>query len=285
MDVVFVGGSARSGTTLLHSVLCSSPDTNPAVVEDTTMQHLVLSYEDAVGNLKRDMHFIFGDQEGATRFHRGLIDLYLEQLRSAWPDARCLVIKHPRLTANFPTLAKLLPDARFVIVVRDPRAVISSLLTVSGRVLDESTPVSSPDDVMPHIARFKYHYASSLRHFLKHGSDRCKWVRYEDLVTRPLDLARALGAFTGLDLSTYDPDRPWRGWDDGMVDLEDRRSRPYFAELWGQPVATARIEAWRENLDAEQVAIIERETGSFMKFFHYRPAHSGPATSGASAPI
>ena len=49
---IFIGGSARSGTTLLQNILCTSKETNPLIPESAPFRFLAESYI----NIKRHAH-------------------------------------------------------------------------------------------------------------------------------------------------------------------------------------------------------------------------------------
>jgi 2-phosphoglycerate kinase len=42
--IIFVGGAARSGTTLLQAILCSSPETNHLIPESVIFRTIVEAY-------------------------------------------------------------------------------------------------------------------------------------------------------------------------------------------------------------------------------------------------
>jgi len=277
MSYVFVGGAARSGTTLLHSILCSTPATNAPVYEDSTIRHLAMSYEDVARMFDRHGRFIFTDRLDARRFHREMLLRYLAKSQSAWPGAQHLVVKHPLLTAHFPTLATLLPRARFVIAVRDPRAIIASLMAVAARGSENFPRAAVEREIDAYIARFRLHYSEAQRHFFRTDRERCLWVRYEDMVADPRGTAAQLGRFAGIDLSGYDPEAPWRGWADGTVDLSERAAAPYYSPLWGRPVSAERTEAWRSELSEAEAQEIARRTASFMRRFGYASEPPPPA--------
>ena len=273
MTVVFAGGSERAGTTLLHSILCSTRRTPPPVAEDSTVRHLVLAYEDAIRWFDRHTRFVFDDRDQAAAFFRGMILRYLQHLRSRWPEAEHVVVKQPLLTSHFPTMAALMPRARFVIMVRDPRDVIASLRRVAEREGAElGTSASIHRDMPFYVRRMMSFYRRPLAAFGPRDGVQVMWVRYEDLVAAPENAARRLGDFTGIDLSGYQSAAPWRGWDDGTVDIDERRTAPFFSPLWGGPVTTERVAAWQEILSEEEAAEVARAMAGFMQAFGYADA-------------
>lgn len=274
MQFVFAGGSQRSGTTLLHSILCSTQATPPPAAEDGTVRYLALAYEDTLRRFDSHAGFFFEDRDKAYRFYRQMVLRYLHEIGGRWPDASHLVIKQPLLTHHFPTLAKLLPRARFVIAVRDPRDVVASLVEVSARE-KEQRGLQRIMGVPAMTQRVLQHYAAVLQEFGARDSKRVMWVRYEDMVRAPETVARRLGAFTGLDLSGYQSGEPWRGWADGTVNLEERRKSAFFSPLWGQAVTDERIGTWAKVLDDRQAATVARVLAPIMQAFAYEDRPPG----------
>jgi len=274
MKLVFIGGAQRSGTTLLHSILCSTQATPPPVAEDGTVRYLAMAYEDAIRRFDQHAGHFFKDRNEAAQFHRKLILSYLGQVASRWPEASHIVLKQPLLTPHFPTLAKLLPRAGFVIAIRDPRDIVASLGEVSER---ESEQLGSPSMSKRPNAFARYalrHYERPLKAFGPRDSERVQWIRYEEMVNDPEAVARQLGAFTGIDLSGYQSAEPWRGWDDGTVDIEERRKSPYFSPLWGKAVTAQRVGTWRERLSPEEADTITRAVMPMMRAFGYAAAET-----------
>ena len=264
-----MGGVPRSGTTLIHAVLCSTPATNPGIAEDRVLRHIALSHEECLAQFERHVQAVFPDREALRDFHREQATRYIAHLATVWPAARRLVVKQPMLTMNFPTLAELLPEARFVIVVRDPRAIVASLLEVDRKEVEGTGKPRFGGTVEAYIALMDAYWRPSLTHFSRTGSGRCAWLRYEDFVRAPRAAARRLGEAGGVDLRSYDPDHPWRGWSEGTTTREDRRDWPTFAALWGQPVEDSRIDAWRDSLTSEQAATIMRRLAPYVRHFGY----------------
>ena len=48
MSIVFIGGTHRSGTTLMRSILCGAPGSHPAIPEDRYLRFLAMAYEDSL---------------------------------------------------------------------------------------------------------------------------------------------------------------------------------------------------------------------------------------------
>lgn len=270
MKFTFIGGAQRSGTTLLHSIVCSTRATPPPTAEDGVARYIALAFEDTLRRFDQHASHFFKDREEARQFFRKQLRSYILLAASRWPDATHMVLKQPLLTPHFPTLAKLLPRAQFIIAVRDPRDVVASLLEVAARESDALGKPSAPRTRMRQFTRQAlYFYDRPLADFGPKDGARHLWVRYEDMVRAPEATAERLGAFTGIDLSGYQSGEPWRGWGDGTVDLDGRKRSPYFSPLWGQPVTQDRIGAWRTALTDVEASRVAQAASDLMQAFGY----------------
>lgn len=117
---VFLVGFVRSGTTLLEQVLASHPDV-VALEEQATLRAISPPF--------------FGDADGLERL-RTLNQTEAERLRADYwarvrsfgvePAGKVFVDKAPLSSLWLPMVAKLFPEAKILLAVRDPRDVVVS---------------------------------------------------------------------------------------------------------------------------------------------------------------
>ena len=117
---VFLVGFVRSGTTLLEQVLASHPDVT-ALEEKATLRAVAAPY--------------FDSNEGLDRL-RSLGPASADALRADYwarvrafgvePSGRVFVDKAPLSTLWLPMVAKLFPEAKVLLAIRDPRDVVVS---------------------------------------------------------------------------------------------------------------------------------------------------------------
>src|SRR5262245_16585535 len=103
-DVIFVGGSMRSGTTLLQRILCASPDTHKFTDECqflTAMLDLHAAWRQQFTSLRE----FYGTPERFDHFAKTMVDSFLQATFDTLRPVRAIVLKNPKLTLHFPTLA------------------------------------------------------------------------------------------------------------------------------------------------------------------------------------
>jgi hypothetical protein len=130
---------------------------------------------------------------------RELISSALEIVAAcrATASTRYVGIKEVWVLDFLPALARAFPEARFLAIERDPRAVIASLAALAAR---------DPGQQAHPISYLRHWRKSTVlaRRFAAEASlvERFRLVRYEDLASRPGETARELADFLAL---PFDP--------------------------------------------------------------------------------
>lgn len=170
----------------------------------------------------------------------------------------CVVEKTPLHIRHVDDICRAIPEARFIWIQRDPRASIASLLKLEW----------ASDSAETLSWQYLRNTGLGLR-FSRMFPDRFHMVKYEDLATNPARVVAAINEWMGLD---YEPAQMDHEVDTGTV-AEFERS---WKENVYKPVMADRASAWREELTAEQIAIITRITGPRMRRFGYDTGSDDP---------
>lgn len=275
-DPFFIVGAARSGTTLLQSVL--NAHTRIAVLGE-------LHFFDQICRLRKWLPEPVGPADivelrrgilscHATQFIPGfeeIVDLAITRLGEKGPltyarlfaallDAHRELSGKPLVGEKTPTnirylreLVETFPGARIIHLLRDPRDSISSRIRY---------PYSSKSVIFNTLMwKIEIMYALDFKRTAAASPDRYLELRYEDLTQAPEREAQRICAFLGVN------------YEAAMVG--DRQSRQvYQNEPWKDgvraPLNPDSISAWKERLTQEQVALIERVAGPYIEFGGYR---------------
>jgi hypothetical protein len=257
MRPIFIGGCDRSGTTLLAAMLGGHP-LHVAVPE----MPFKVGILEASGFEERtafayDFRYRIWALDGSSATPRGdsprvviedLVRAYAEKTRKKGPQ---VWIDHtPSNLRHLPILAGAFPDARFIHLVRDGRAVAASLLRVDW----------GPND----IARAARFWVEQMAHALAAEASRVAPVTrvyYEDLVEQPEATVRKLCVALGVEYL------------DRMLEAQGF-SVPEYAtathRLIGRAPALHRVAAWREELAPRQVEIFESIAGDLLTANGYK---------------
>lgn len=269
---VLIGGCPRSGTTLLGAMLGRGPDV--VTVPEAEFKWGLLPAAATAGETRIDRAAATRYLAREWRFRlwdvplddlAGLPDqtpygVFLDRLVTAhgravgkpsaatWVDHTPLNIKYAR------TLARLLPEARFVHLVRDGRGVAASVLPLDW----------GPSTVREAARWWATHVAMGLAAAAALGPGVVHTVRYEDLVREGADTLRDL--CDALDLP----------FDDDMLSTRDYRVPRYTRGQHGlvaRPPDPARADGWRGQLARRQVEEFEHVTGELLDYLGYPLEH------------
>jgi len=248
--LILIGGSPRSGTTLVQNMLDCHPDVYggpefdriPMIVE--IRNRLVSSV--ATGRIDT-----FCSREDVNEAAASMIERLLLPVADK-NGCKYLSEKTPSNVLVFKELLEVLPRARFIHVVRDPRAIVASLLMVGLRAKRRGVqPIPITTNVQSAIHAIKegtqIGFAAAA-----HAPDRVHTIVYEKIVTNPEGESRALCTFLGIPWAE-EMLRPGEKTHSGEKVLDevwyDRRT------YYRNPVTTE-IDKWKKILTPEQQAII-----------------------------
>lgn len=195
--LAFVGGAPRSGTTLLQNMLDSHPHilglpefiALPEIMEVRDYLHELVDRE----WIDRICSHADIDESVARLVH----DLLHARVPED-PGIRLVTEKTPEDIFVFEALQAVFPEARFVIVVRDPRAVVASLQRVRGRFLSMGRMPAPRTRTLRAATTSTTEALASADRALRAAPERILLVRYEDLVREPGRESRRVTDFLGL---------------------------------------------------------------------------------------
>jgi hypothetical protein len=181
----------------------------------------------------------------------------------AWIDHTPWNLRHAGL------LARAFPDAVFVHIVRDGRAVAASVKPLSW----------GPNDALAAAHWWLENVALGLVAEADLGPERVLRVHYEDLVRDPETVAARIRAFAGLvPPAPGEPGAPRTGSatadSSRFVAPTYTRSQHRLVELAPDP---ARIDAWRADLSAREVERFESVAETMLAHLGYECDHGGRA--------
>jgi hypothetical protein len=276
---VFLVGCPRSGTTLLQRLLDAHPML--AIAPETHFIRRFWLKRDAYGDLAAPDTFErlvddviqmpeFADMQlDAAEFRReaariersipAVFDLLLGSFGRR-RGARIVGEKTPNHLLYMPALEEFFPDARFIHIIRDPRAVVNSWRTVPW----STGSIAGDTAVWTRYMQTAWRQPPAAGHL--------HVMRYEALATEPERELRAVCDFLAI---PFEP---------AMLSFHERESRTvdFDREPWKKnaagPIQTRARDEWRNALAPEQVAEIERTAWGEMVRLGYQPErYMGPS--------
>jgi len=200
---------------------------------------------------------------------RQFADVIFDKMKAANPQAEILLEKTPDHLRSWRLIKRLYPDARFLHIVRDPRAVTSSLLAF-GR---EDWGQGAPQDATTAALFWRTNVRIGREDLPQLGSDYLE-VRYEDLASIPDSVLGQIYAWLGIPAIPYDSAR----FSIDAVRSQRAEGQPNQPNWENRENFFRRGEAnsWQTELSPEQIAVVETLCGDLMQEIGYAP-HEAPA--------
>jgi hypothetical protein len=267
----FIVGSARSGTTLLRLMLNAHPEVavppesrfitqlwpGGGSVEVQPLLEVLAAHPRFIA-WELPIDAVRAELQGAgavpyAEFVRGVFRAYAHAHgKSRWGD------KTPRYVENIALLSNLLPDARFIHLIRDGRNVALSYADVPF----------GPKTVARAADLWARRVSGGIEAGASLGSGRYLELLYEDLVADPAGEAGAICKFLELDFHEV------------MLDPSERargvlsRAAQFNPNLQNKPISEVR--SWESVMSARQVEMFEAVAGGLLSQLGYPRRYSSP---------
>lgn len=242
--LIFVAGVPRSGTTLVQNILDSHPDIYGGPEFDRICNII---------DLRRKLHRSIKNGRIDTYLNRQDVDRSIANLIKGflYPVARrnnCSFVseKTPWNILAYNDLIEILPEAKFIYIIRYPHAVIASMLNVAKRAKREGV---RPPDFTQSISLACYYIESVLK--LIHQLDKkypgkILTLKYEQLLQEPLTEIKQLCSFIGV---TFD-DRMLKPGDTNHPGQETmtRHGIWYSESMYNSNFDKNNIDKWKTQL-------------------------------------
>jgi hypothetical protein len=205
--MIFIVGPPRSGTTLMLELLGEHPLVSAHSRAFHRFHHDLMLFRD---RQTRDDHFRLGTADATPEIARA----YRAAITEHVPAGSTFVLKISTLSIQIDFVRALVPEARFIQMVRDGRDAICSIEDLRKTLEQQQGaprqlgPAPDPFGLWcaehfadPHLraaANWYYHVTRSMLDLRFAGPDASLRVRYEDLIADPAATIERVLAFAGL---------------------------------------------------------------------------------------
>lgn len=237
--IFFVTGFARSGTTLLatllgrHPSICATPETcffehiyrkdgkpNKDKVEKSRF------YSDLNINSKNTLDY---------KSYKSLFDSALACFNNE--NKEIIVEKSPHHLAFIPTILREYPNTRIVIIVRDPRDIYCSLKEVRW----------AHSSALRHASEWQARHEQLTRCIQKYRKSLLV-IKYENLITNTKDVLEEICSFYGIEFHQE------------MLDSQSATTVPNWESEWKgrvtKPIDTSRVGRYKTIISPKELTTI-----------------------------
>lgn len=267
MFPVFVGGHPRSGTTLLGAMIGAHSDfvcTPESQFKTRVLRHSSIA-DKGIINMQTAFHLIrknwrfkiwdldihslpYNEIHSYPELIFWIVKVYGE--KSGKSNAGIWVDHTPSNIKNANALLELFPEAKFIHIVRDGRAVASSIMPLDWGANTVDTAARSWVKRLLHYLTVE----SSL------GDKKIIRIRFEDLVQKPETTLRRVCLFLNID---YQPQMV----QGGGLKVPQYTSKQH--SLIGKGPDPKEVNAWKKELTPRQVEIFESIAGDLLLSLGY----------------
>jgi len=255
----FIVGCPRSGTTMVQQAL----NRHPQVAIPPETKFFFSFYGTGLRSQTRHLQRLNGDlgvhlrlpprgvrtPDEARSFFSELANRYVTCLGRS--NVEFFGEKTPEHTSRLDLIREVFPDAKIVFIYRDGRDVALSLSQVPWMV---------PDPCVG-ICIWLYYYGV-MRQAWESEMKGVAFFRYEDLVSKPRETFQTLLEFVGADFD----ERVIQGFGNAA-------GIPVRELAWKrralEPINSDRVGSWRMGLRADDLAVIERISGTVLSYLGY----------------
>ena len=290
-DAIVVLGYWRSGTTLLHELLClDTRYTYPTTHACMNPHHFLFTEAAALARGGASMHRPMDEMEvrssspqedefaflslGARSPYEALLmpailpeALKLTDPRDLSPaeekrwrevflnflggvsvrgGGRPMILKSPTHGARVSTLRELLPDARYILIARDPMTNFESVVRMWKKMFESYAigPLIPDDEIREAVLADRPRFEDKLQASTADlPASRFAAIAYESLVANPIEIIQNL--YEQLELGSFDPMRD-------ILAAEMSRRSGYKAK------ASMPSDAWQERIKTEWSSLLSR---------------------------
>lgn len=267
MGQFMVAGPRRTGTSLLTSVCCSDPSANPMLAEAQILTRVVEAYRWGRLHFQLFGKSYFDDTEAYRRHFAEMAASFVRHVQERFAPISHVVLKNPEFSLVIDDLCDLLPEAKVIVCIRDPRdQVVSEYETGLRQLKAGMTNDAVKNRDMAALARMYCVYGDPLMLAAAREPQRFLFVRFEDLMSRTEQTLDALRAFTGMAFSAFDRDADWARM---RVDLNDYEGVPTMTPQVGRKFDPSRIGRFRAVLRDFEIETIHSVCRPYFERFGY----------------
>ncbi len=273
---VFVLGNGRSGTTVTAALLNQLPGVHIAKETGFLATSLgMLKAIDQPSTLRRLLNHVnpwlelnawehradergyraFCEQSGCTEPEAFLQYVWSLDCPQPWNELRFLGDNTPFYVLCIPEILQLLPNARFVHMLRDPRDVVCSMLKMRF----------GADDPLVAAMEWQLVFGTWLMAERLLAADQRTEVRYEDLCTSPDQTFARLAAFLGYSEAEANEALQHHsgGSTRGRSGFEQVSRMSHHTRI-NEPLSPTRVGRFRKELSPRQIRAVEEMTQTGM---------------------
>ena len=245
-------GSPRSGSTLVYNSLCSSRIFNPGLPENHLVPNLVKYFIQQLKRNKKEKNLFFESNNDTLDYFKNYINIYHNKICQKYKTDK-LLLKSIIFSSNIDAMNILLPDTKFIMIIRDPRDIITSMLRISEKQINQKIRPQYPRDM------------GKLSYFINPLKNSTISVKYEDFIINSVEILNKIMKNLNLSYTFKENDNLW----DYSLNISKDEKNYFNSDLWNKPISKNKIGVYKNYLKAEEINEVNKNCEDIINKFNY----------------
>ncbi len=248
-NYVFVGGVPRSGTSIFQKIL----DGHPLIYGGPEFDHLPRTmklfdkYLKGVEENHRQESF-YTKEKVYENFNELITNFFQSTLEDK--GKQILSEKTPSNILVFKDLIKVFPEAKFIWVIRDPRASLNSY----QKVYSKNKKANIGKDILSDIREIMMFLKAGDK-FSKEYPSNCLIIHYEDFILNPQENFQKVCDFIGVDFVQDMINTERENDTTKLVNKDSSTVDGYMTDDYHKPLNQDLINKWKKELPKNHIKI------------------------------
>lgn len=271
---IFVAGSPRSGTSLLQKIL----NNHSEIYGGPEFMHLI-----KITNLYKQMHEGIRNKRQATYYDESTLmnnvrhfvhDIFMNKINNE--KVKFLSEKTPDNLLIFNDLSELFPEAKFIIIVRNPFAVLNSYRKVAKRGKKENILTPIGNNLIQDINKI-INYMKIAGDFVTSHSKNSLLVYYEDLIMEPEKETKKIVEFIGIKYENEMINTEKRNENSNLIEL--KQAKPWYtSEMYDSKINTKKMNEWENELTKHEKLLLShflnKNNLGILEYYNFKGANN-----------
>ena len=263
--LIYLVGSPRSGSTLVYNSLCSSKLFNPSLPENHLIPNFVKYFSQQLKRNTKEKNLIFDSDEDTLNYFRDCINLYFNKI-SKKHNVNKLALKSILFSSEIDVMNILFPDIKYIMIMRDPRDIITSMLDISTKQITRGIVAQYPRNMklLSDFINQKYKLLIDKKKidFIKKA---VHVIKYENFISDYKNILNELMIKLNLDYTFSKNHNYW----DNSLNLNLSEKNLYKSNLWGKPISNQKIGNYKNILNTDEILEINENCKVLINKYQY----------------
>ena len=266
--IFYLVGSARCGSTVIYNALCSNNKFNPAIPENHLVNKFCQIYDHQINrNNIIEKEFFFENKNDTKKYFYDCLELFFNRLLKKY-NCEHLLLKSIALGSNLHILNEINSSINYIMVVRDPRDIITSMIKVGVKQEKINIKNQYPRNMNLLCDHVNYMYRLLFIDDLKYLiEEKVFLIKYENFVS---NTNKELNEITKKFLLKLEYSKDLKVWSRSSQMFKTNDDNTGFkSDLWDKPVTDKRINEYKSFLTPEEIDIINEKCKKLIERFNY----------------